>query len=432
MGVGSWQRFLDKLGFKPSSTTDAAIFPVLWSDNIEDKPNGEIKLAQGRTLDLTQSDKQLLLSASAVRRLIEESLKSPPDHWEDFWDSVIARQLGITEGGLRAVNQFLTTRSTRVVFVFDGIEDAFKDANEGHAPEAIHALLRLPNRISELDNRHVGAIVFARADYVQATIRQNLGQWLQRFQPFRLQWNPESFLRLAFMLSCQASIHPNEPKSAESLRVEELKMELERVWGKKLGGEKSKEAHSARWVYAALCDLKGNVQARDLVRFLKFAAELESTRTGQTWPDRILVPESMRKAIPFCSVEKVNEAKSEIAPLKRWTELMEQQHIRNLKVPFSMEQAQLNASLLGALQEIGVIYEDGDGNFGEERLSKPCWIRNTRTSSGRQWGRKQSFRLNPTMRSEVRARLVGTCSGTPLSNRCRLKRGSSVDQLRNI
>ncbi|MGS0621292.1 KGGVGR-motif variant AAA ATPase [Ralstonia sp. VS2407] len=371
VGVGSWQRFLDKLGFKPSSTTDAAIFPVLWSDNIEDKPNGEIKLAQGRTLDLTQSDKQLLLSASAVRRLIEESLKSPPDHWEDFWDSVIARQLGITEGGLRAVNQFLTTRSTRVVFVFDGIEDAFKDANEGHAPEAIHALLRLPNRISELDNRHVGAIVFARADYVQATIRQNLGQWLQRFQPFRLQWNPESFLRLAFMLSCQASIHPNEPKSAESLRVEELKMELERVWGKKLGGEKSKEAHSARWVYAALCDLKGNVQARDLVRFLKFAAELESTRTGQTWPDRILAPESMRKAIPFCSVEKVNEAKSEIAPLKRWTELMEQQHIRNLKVPFSMEQAQLNASLLGALQEIGVIYEDGDGNFGEERLFLP-------------------------------------------------------------
>ncbi|MCA3194169.1 MAG: ParA family protein, partial [Cupriavidus sp.] len=369
--AGGWQRFLGKLGFDAANTTDAAIFPVLWSDNIEDKPNGEIKLAQGGTLDLTQGDKQLLLGASAVRRLIEEALKSPPDHWEDFWDSLIARQFDISEGGLPAVNQSLAMHSTRVVFVFDGIEDAFKDANVGHAAEAIHALLRLPNRISELDNRRMGAIVFARADYVQATIRQNLGQWLQRFQPFRLQWDPESFLRLAFMLSCQAGIHSNEPKSAEALRIEELKIQLERLWGKKLGGEKSKEAHSARWVYAALCDLKGNVQARDLVRFLKFAAELESTRTGQTWPDRILAPESMRKAIPSCSVEKVNEAKSEIASLKKWTELMEQRGTRNLRVPFSLEQAQLNPSLLGSLQEIGVIYEDVDGSLGEERLFLP-------------------------------------------------------------
>lgn len=372
VGAGSWQCFLSKLGFNPASTTDAAIFPALWSDNIEDSPGGEIKLAQGRTLDLTQSDKQLLLSASAVRRQIDDALISPPDHWEDFWDNLVARQFGISQGGgLRALNQSLAAHAARVVIVFDGIEDAFKDANDDNASKAIHALLRLPNRISELDHRCMGAIVFVRADYVKATIRQNLGQWLQRFQPFRLQWNPESFLRLAFMLSCQAGIHPDDPKSAESLRVEDLKTALERLWGKKLGSEKSKEAHSARWVYAALCDLKGNVQARDLVRFLKFAAALESTRTGQTWPDRLLAPESMRKAIPDCSVEKVNEAKSEIASLKRWTELMEQQSVRKLKVPFSMEEAQLDAGLLGALQEIGVIYEDIDGNLGEERLFLP-------------------------------------------------------------
>lgn len=371
VGAGTWESFLGKLGVALASTTDAAIFPVLWSDNIEDKPNGEIKLAQGHTLDLIKGDKRRLLGSSAVQRRIDEALKSPPAHWEDFWDDLIADQFDISTGGLRAVNQSLSTHSMRVVFVFDGIEDAFKDANEGHASNAIHALLRLPNRISELDNRRIGAVVFVRADYVQATIRQNLGQWLQRFQPFRLQWNPESFLRLAFMLSCQAGIHQADPKSAESLRIEELKIELERLWGKKLGGEKSKEAYSARWVYAALCDLKGNVQARDLVRFLKFAAEEETTRTGQTWPDRVLAPESMRKAIPACSIEKVNEAKSEIAPLKRWTDLMVKKGVRNLKVPFSREQAQLEPDLLSSLQEIGVIYEDVDGNLGDECLFLP-------------------------------------------------------------
>ncbi len=280
-----------------------------------------------------------------------------------------------TGGGLPAVNQALAAHSTRVVFVFDAIEDAFRDTNSGHAAEAIHALLRLPNRISELENRHLGSIVFVRADYVQTTIRQNLGQWMQRFQPFRLQWNPESFLRLAFMLSCQAGALPRDPKLAESLRIDELKTELERLWGKKLGSEKSKEAHAARWVYTALCDLKGNVQARDLVRFLKFAAQLESISTGQSWPGRLLAPESMRKAIPLCSVEKVTEANSEIAPLKPWMDLMEQQGVRNLKVPFSMKQAQLEASLLSSLQEIGVIYEDVDGNLGEERLFLPVIYR---------------------------------------------------------
>lgn len=164
-------------------------------------------------------------------------------------------------------------------------------------------LLRLPNRLRELEHRHVGVIVLIRADYVQDAVRQNLAQLLQRFQPFRLSWSPESFLRLAFMLSCQAGIYSDQPEPITTRRTELLKGGLERVWGKKLGRGGSKEAHSARWVYTALSDLKGNVQARDLVRFMKIAAKYESERTGQTWSDRILAPESMRRAIPLCSGE---------------------------------------------------------------------------------------------------------------------------------
>ncbi len=99
VGTGSWQRFLGRLGFDSASTTDAAIFPALWSDNIEDKPDGEIKSAQGRTLELIQGDKQFLLRGSAVRRLIEDALRSPLGHWDDFWGSLVARQLCIPEGG---------------------------------------------------------------------------------------------------------------------------------------------------------------------------------------------------------------------------------------------------------------------------------------------------------------------------------------------
>lgn len=366
----SWKNFLQKLGFDRDGIADAAIFPVLWSDNIEDKPDGEIKKAQGFAIEKVDGIKNNLFVGSELKRQIETALRTPPSHWEDFWDTLIAAQFGVASGGLVAVNDLLVQHSSRTILVFDGVEDAFKDAAELPANEAIQSLLRLTNRISELTNRHLGVIVFVRADYVQAAIRQNLGQWIQRFQPFRLQWNAESFLRLAYMVSSQAGV-PLSQKPAESLRLDELKMELERLWGKKLGSEKSKEAHSARWVYAALCDLKGNVQARDLVRFLKFAADEESTRTGQSWPDRLLAPESMRKAIPRCSEEKVTEAKAEISSLRRWSEQMSNQQIRNLKVPFSAAQAGLDAGLLSALKEIGVIYEDLDGNLGEERLFLP-------------------------------------------------------------
>lgn len=367
----SWQSFLQTLGFESGGLIEAGIFPMLWSSNIEDTPNGEIKGSQGFVLDLIQGNKQHLLTGSAVAKKIEQALQHSPDHWDEFWDNLIAHQFDIADGGLQALNRFLVEKAVRVVFVFDGIEDAFKDASEGLAPEAIQSLLRLPNRISELENRHIGTMVFVRVDYVQATIRQNLGQLLQRFQPFRLEWNPESFLRLAFMVSCQAGINQGAPKQAESMRIEQLKDELEALWGKKLGSERSKEAHSARWVYAALCDLNGNVQARDLVRFLRVAAGLESIRSTQTFPDRVLAPESLRKAIPTCSTEKVNEAKTEIAPLRKWMEIMEQEGIRNLKVPFSMQQARLDTNLLNALQDIGVIYEDLDGKLGEERLFLP-------------------------------------------------------------
>lgn len=366
----SWQAFLAKLGFAETSTTNASIFPVLWSENIQDLPNGEVKVAQGETLDLIGGDKTKLLSASDVSKRIATALAMPPDHWEDFWDELIASQFGILLGGLKSLNEELIRKSAPTILVFDGIEDAFHDAGASPADKAIQALLKLTNRISELPNSHLGILVFVRLDYVQGAIRQNTGQWLQRFQPFRLHWNAESFLRLAYMLSSQAGVH-SESRAPESLHLEELKTELEHLWGKKLGSEKSKEAHSARWVYAALCDLKGNVQARDLVRFLKFSAEEESKRSGQTWPDRLLAPESMRKAIRPSSDEKVKEARAEIAPLKRWIELMTERHISNLKVPFSAAQAGLAPDLLSALLEIGVLYEDLDGNLGEDRLFLP-------------------------------------------------------------
>lgn len=365
-----WQCFLSELGFATKDTTEAAIFPLLWSTNLSDKPGGEIKSAQRYALQQVGIADSALLTLSQITRKKDDALNQPPAHWDDFWDELITHQFGLSEGGLTGLNGLMRSKSQRAVLVLDGIEDAFPDPNDETARAALESLLKLPNRIEELSDPHIGLLVFVRVDYVQSVIRQNLAQLLSRYEPFRLHWNAESFLRLAYMLSCQSGLYP-ETKKAETMGMEELKRQLVALWGTKLGSEKSKEAHSARWVYAALCDLKGNIQARDLVRFLKFAAEIEMERTGQSWSDRLLAPETMRKAIKSCSEEKVAEAKMEIQVLNKWIEDMKAKNMPSIRVPFSAEQAGLDPKMLQSLKDLGVIYEDTDSKHGEERLYVP-------------------------------------------------------------
>jgi hypothetical protein len=214
-------------------------------------------------------------------------------------------------------------------------------------------------------------VVFVRADYVQAAIRQNVAQYLARFTPFSLEWTPESFLRLSYWLCGQAGIIGADPKSAEELTVTDILAVLEKLWGKKLGRSDSKEARSALWVFGALCDLKGRFQARDLVRFLRFAAEIQTARGGSAWLDRVLAPESMRLAIPKCSEEKVGEAVKEIAVLNAWKEKLDRLPASERRVPFDPASLGLETEGLNALRELGVIYEDTDQKSSAERFYLP-------------------------------------------------------------
>lgn len=364
-----WHDFLRKVQAEPAGVPDALVYPVLWSGNLEKETKQSIASNQAADLKQLGYTEQPLL-ASHIDRLVSDALKEPPAHWSDFWDGLIARHFGLPAMGLEALNRQLGERGQAVILVFDGIEDAFPDPAAVAAREAIQSLLLLPNRIDELQDRHIGAMVFVRADYVQTTIRQNVAQFLARYAPFQLQWSPEAFLRLAFWLCARAGIVDDEPAKAEFLGQEALLEKLWPLWGRKLGHDTSREAFSARWVFASLCDLKGNVQARDLVRFLRFAAEIEADRQGSTWQDRVLAPESLRKAIPRCSLEKVDEAAKEIEPLRQWRD-----RLKLLKegkvVPFDASSVGLDAHQLTMLQELGIIFEDTQVPVGEPRLYLP-------------------------------------------------------------
>lgn len=366
---GGWHRFLRKVEAEPAGVLDAVVYPVLWSGNLENATKQSIVANQAKDLKRLGCTVKPL-SGSSIERLVSDALKEPPSHWADFWDGLIARHFGLPAMGLEALNHQLAERGMAVVLVFDGIEEAFPDSSIVAAREAIQSLLLLPNRIDELQDRRIGAMVFVRTDYVQTTIRQNVAQFLARYAPFQLQWSPEAFLRLAYWLCTLAGIVDDTPGRAELLGQEALLEKLLQLWGRKLGHDKSREALSARWVFASLCDLKGNVQARDLVRFLRFSAEIETDRQGSTWQDRVLAPESLRKAIPKCSIEKVEEAAKEIEPLRQWQERLKQ--LKEGKVvPFEASLVGLDSQQLTVLQELGIIFEDMQVPAGEPRLYLP-------------------------------------------------------------
>lgn len=369
----TWQKYLDRVAETESSAEHVSrsfIFPVLWSSNVEGESKSAVAEAQKHAITSTGIQEQNM-QLSDVRRKIQANLDTQSQHWDDFWEGLVCASLGSQTDNLKNLNQYLLAQKCSVILLFDGLEDIFSDPSNPNENKAIESLLTLVNRLGELSDQRIGALVFARADYVQAAIKQNLGQFLSRFSAFQLTWDPESFLRLAYWLCAKAEVIGATIEKAQKLPINSLIEELIKLWGKKLGKDSSKEGHSARWVYAALCDLTGSFQARDLVRFFKFAAREEIQNKYPSWADRILSPESMRNAIRACSDEKVKEARLEIKPLRDWIIRMESERITDRPIPFSATSVLLKPEELVALRELGVVYEDIDPVLGDKRLFLP-------------------------------------------------------------
>lgn len=364
----TWPSFLNKLEVDHTLPGASPIFPVIWSENLGKEAIKAVNGARDQFF-ISSSFNAPALGLSSTVAKINDAIKID-QNWAQFWDKLICEQVGLPCSSLHELNDFLISNNQEVVLVFDGIEDVFDDLEKPRAKEAVKGLLQLPNRLSELRNRRIGAVVFVRADYVQASIQQNVAQYLARFTPFNLEWTPESFLRLTYWLCGQANIVQANPAKAEQLTITEIQSSLESLWGKKLGKSDSKEARSAIWVFGALSDLKGRFQARDLVRFLRVAADNQRIRP-KVWKDRVLSPEAMRQAILKCSEEKVQEAIKEISVLGAWVLKLNTLSQNDRRVPFDPTKLELDPKELEALKDLGIIYDDVDQKDTAERFYLP-------------------------------------------------------------
>jgi len=142
------------------------------------------------------------------------------------------------------------------------------------------------------------------------------------------------------------------------LTREDLVQELIPLWGRKLGRENSREAFSANWVIYALSDFNGQIQARDIVRFLQYASV--NSRGDSHWNDRILVPSAIKGSLPPCSSEKKKEIIEENLELRQIFDRLDKLSIDKKRVPFTQRDLGLEPHQLDILERNGVISSDGE------------------------------------------------------------------------
>jgi MinD-like ATPase involved in chromosome partitioning or flagellar assembly len=295
--------------------------------------------------------------------MIENAMKNSLSQfqWSDVWMKLIHCTLspGNDNMPLEDIDQKLSETGGKILLIVDGLDDLFVEAlSSEFAKAAIRALCQdVINRISYYTN--IGIIIFIRKDMTKNAITTNYDQFKSQYSSYSLNWSQDEALRLViWILSIIGFKDYSERKNdIPKLTRKAMEEKLYPFWGKKLGKDNSNEAFSHRWILAALSDFNGQLQARDIVRFLKYATE---EPVAGIYTDRILMPLDVRKTISPCSLDKIEEFTSEIKDLGRLFEELKNIDNADKELPLNMDIVNFDENQRKQLEEFGFLkMQDG-------------------------------------------------------------------------
>lgn len=373
-----WTRFVAHTLKKPGKNEWGYIWPLLQPKNLQDPAKQLIQTCLAETtqaLGIAEGDWRQTQASDIIRENLQKPVEIQNESWwRNRWFDLIARSLGIAVNQPETADQFLVSmlreKRRRLIVIVDGLEEIFSDVTDKPIQQvALRALVQdVPSRLREIPNCPLGLLVFVRADVVRASIPQNIGQFERQYEPYTLRWDQEQTLRLAVWICQQAGLClqlPEEKNDVETITFDEAAQILFPIWGRKLGSDNSKEARTAEWVIAALSDFHGQIQARDLVRLLRYAAESSQKMLPKTLPaDRLLPPRAVRDAIKPCSEVKVDEIEQEIPALTQIFKKLREASER--RIPFDAVKMSLDLREIQILAASGVVIESEGKYFMPE------------------------------------------------------------------
>ena len=359
-GRRSWQAFAEAAGVQDVRVSSPTI-PVFWSVNLDN----------GRRDDLVKWRRQAASAATGgtaatpleLTDLINERLEAETGElaWRRTWLACFARAIGL-DATAETAEEVLTdfARKSKAVFVVDGLEDLFPNFTTDESQcRALRALLTgCTEWLRSLRGRPIGLVVFIRRDLAQKAITQNFGQFESRYRNYALRWNRTEALRLAAWVCQRGGALRQTSQWVKNATADELSSNMLMIWGDRMGSEKSKEARSELWFYAALSDFTGQIQARDIVSFIAVAAQ--QSIGDKRWHDRVLTPTAMRSALPACSENKISEIGLENPPVKLLLEKMRNLRNDERKVPFTLDTIGLTLEEARLLETNGVLFREDD------------------------------------------------------------------------
>lgn len=256
--------------------------------------------------------------------------------WKDIWEKMILNSLGNKYQSIEDVEEDLEKNGLKIVFLIDGLEEIFSHTITSDTEKnAIVALCRDMINDIKIKCRNLGLIVFLRKDMARDSITVNFEQFNSLYNSVELQWSSTEALRLVVWMVSQAVPDFYQAEVAIEMAPREvIDRALHNLWGIKLGKSTSNEANSSRWILAALSDFNGQLQARDIIRFL----EKSTVTVGKSiYDDRYIMPSEIKNAVSGCSYDKISEIRQEIKVLGPIFDRLENAPIEKKTLPFYTE-----------------------------------------------------------------------------------------------
>lgn len=370
LAAKTWNAFLSVIEKEDYSGYETMICPVLSS---EDRSNfiplidDCLRTCKEAIPKLKIDDNILSVNESTIRTAVEAELNV--NQWIDEWENVIWNMFEGVDNW-KTFNSYLQSINKRIIFIFDGLEnllytDSAKNILDKNAVKAI--CKGLINRLLEKRLDNIGVIVFVRKDIAESAIDINFEQFRGQYQKYELNWEQEDALKLAWKLMDNAAKQQNIILTDDNTPIYNLtgnviEQNLNKVWGKKMGPDDSKTAGSNRWVRASLSDFNGQLQARDIVRFLKYATT--GNKEGKRkYNDRLISPDMMKAAVQEASKEKLDEVEKEIQPLQKSFKILKEVSNNKKQVPLRQDVLDMLQSEDMKLLERHGYLKEADGEY---------------------------------------------------------------------
>lgn len=258
------------------------------------------------------------------------------------------------------MNEMLEKENKKIVILIDGLEETLRNVSKSEdEKKAVRVLCQ--DIVTVLKSRHprIGIIVFLRRDMAQDAITVNFAQFRKANEQAELKWSSSDALRLAVWLVSQADKDFYDADISIDVASQEIiDRYLIQLWGMKLGKPSSNEAYSSRWILAALSDFNGQLQARDIIRFLQYAAV--PTTKKVPYDDRLLMPADIKDAVQKCSTDKMDEIKDEYATLKPIFEKLSTLPEEQKTLPLKHSEARLSISEEKSMEQEGYLKREGE------------------------------------------------------------------------